>query len=788
MKKSFLLLSLFCLAIAFRFEGQNYLWQSILSKSSYSQIEDTPEGIFVVGDGSLFFVDKRNYPNKNKELTEVSSLLIDRKMGLSDSQIASIRYSRTTSSLIIYYLSGNIDILNLQGEVRNVPAIYENLRLTDKTISHILPNEEKTYLVGGFGISKMDLARGVIDATYFIGKKVLNIAFRDTSIYALLPDNKLYIGSEKNNLQDPSNWRLITLPTLGADFISLALNGEELLLLDSKGRLYTLALSSLESANLQPLFIKEKVTSIVSTSNALLIIAEKELSLRDREQNNRVLVSEEAPILNLSNNVEVETFWYSTSHFIAALSTTGGAATTVQKLHLDKNAPWDNNYFYSLFENNRFYTVGGGRGSDRHWLPGTIKIFEDSRWTNITPQDVSPQSNSFFNDMVCIAVDPTDKNHYMVSSWGEGLFEFRNNAYVAHYSMHNSPLLSAAPDKDFADHLVRVSSLAFDKKGGLWMAQGSVRENILYRTKEGEWYKYYHPTLINVNSFGETHLMSNGDVWITIARRGDAQKGILVLNNGGTLDNTGDDRMLYIPQFMDRTGKSIATQTIFTLQQDRNGMLWLGTDKGPLVVSNPLGILRNPNASPIASRPVGGKEPNLFYVLDNIPIVTIAVDNINNKWMGTDGGGLYLLSADGTEILEHFTTSNSPLLSDKIRTLNLDPNSGRLYITTPVGLMTYQTGNRASTKESMSAIHVYPNPVRPEDTDKVSITGLTVGMEIKVTDSYGNLLHSSMATGAEVSFPARRASGERFSSGIYVVMIYDPKTKNSELVRFAVIE
>ncbi|MBB6275748.1 type IX secretion system anionic LPS delivery protein PorZ [Porphyromonas circumdentaria] len=788
MKKSFLVLFLLSLLAVCSINGQNYLWHSILSKGSYTQVEDAHEGVFIVSDGSLFFVNKKDFPNKGAEIAEVSSLLLDRKMGLSDSQIVAIRYSSATSSLIIYYQSGNIDILTMEGEVLNVPAIYENLRLTDKTIARIIPNGDKAYMVGGFGISTMDLKRGVINATYFIGKKVLSLSYKEELLYALLPQNKLYLGSEKNNLQDPSNWKLISLPIAGAEATSLALNGEEFLILDNKGRLYTTPVADLEGETLSLRLIKEQVTALRTSQDGILIVADKELALRNKEQKERLLTVAPSTIWSVSNNTVREHLWYNTSYSVSALSSVDEETSVIQSFHLDKNAPWDNNYYYSLFTNGRFYAVGGGRGSDRRWLPGTIKIFENNRWTNITPEEVTPASNSYFNDIVSIAIDPTDKNHYIVSSWGEGMFEFRNDAYVAHYSSHNTPLLSALPDEDYADHYVRVSSLAFDKKGGLWMAQGSVRENILYRTKEGDWYKYYHPTLIDVNSFGITLPMSNGDVWITIARRGDAQKGVLVLNNGGTLDNTADDKMLYIPQFIDRAGKSIATQSIFTLVQDKNGQLWLGTDKGPLVVANPLGVLRNLNNAPIASRPVGGKEPNLFYVLDNIPIVAIEVDNINNKWVGTDGDGLYLLSADGTEILQHFTTSNSPLLSDQIRTLSLDPNSGLLYITTPVGLMTYQTGNQESTKESMTEIHVYPNPVRPEDTDKVTITGLAVGMEIKVTDTYGNLLYTSTATGTEVSFAARRASGERFSSGVYVVMVYDPKSQNSELVRFAVIE
>ncbi len=791
MKKQLVFLLFFLFSGSLSLRGQNYLWTSILSKNHYSQIEDAPNGLFLVSDGSLFFVDRNNLSGSNGTFTEVASQLIDRKYGLSDSHIAAIRYSVATSSLVVYYQTGNIDIITAEGEVKNVPAIYENLRLTDKTITQIVPNKNRVYLVGGFGISKMDLQGGGIEATYFLGKKVLSAFFRDEKIYALMPENTLCLGDETNNLQDPSNWKKMRLPLSDADIVSCAINGDELLVLGNKGQLFALSIQGLEEGSTAPHLVAEQVTGLFSAQKGVYFVSDKQIFQRNEELKNTLLTTDTNPIYSAASNLSADKVWYNTAYSFVGLSLAQQSATVEHNLQLDKNAPWDNNYYYSLFSQGRFYAVGGGRSSDRHWLPGTIKIYDNEKWINITPREVTPVSNSYFNDIVSIAVDPADKNHFFVSSWGEGLFEFHNDTYTAHYSQHNTPeLVSALPDSKDKEHFVRVSSLAFDRKsGGLWMAQGSVRENILYRSKEGTWHKYYHPSLTDVNSFGTIHPMSNGDIWVTIARRGDAQKGILVLNNGGTLDNQSDDKMLYIPQFVDRSGKNIATQTIFTAVQDHNGALWLGTDKGPLVVANPLSILRNTNNAPLASRPVGGKEPNLYYVLDNIPIVALAVDNINNKWMGTENDGLYLLSADGTTILEHFTTSNSPLLSNHIKTLSLDANTGLLYISTPVGLMTYQTGNRGMSKEEMkSEIHVYPNPLRPEDTDIVTITGLTVGMEVKVTDSYGNLLHSSTAVGSEVSFPARRTSGERFASGVYVVMVYDPQSSNSQIVRFAVIE
>ena len=52
------------------------------------------------------------------------------------------------------------------------------------------------------------------------------------------------------------------------------------------------------------------------------------------------------------------------------------------------------------------------------------------------------------------------------------------------------------------------------------------------------------------------------------------------------------------------------------------------------------------------------------YLLTGNTVNAIAVDGGNRKWIGTLGAGIYLVNADGSEILAHYTAADSPLLSD----------------------------------------------------------------------------------------------------------------------------
>lgn len=271
-----------------------------------------------------------------------------------------------------------------------------------------------------------------------------------------------------------------------------------------------------------------------------------------------------------------------------------------------------------------------------------------------------------------------------------------------------------------------------------------------------------------------------------LPQRGDQVNGVFVFNDNNTpLDET-DDATLLFSQFTDRIGKVIAASHYYDMAVDRSGIMWIGTDRGPIFVHNAAGVPKQ-SSTPVASRPVGGKEPNLFYVMDNVPVTAIVVDEANNKWMGTRSDGLYLLSPDGTTVYKHFTIDNSPLLSNSISTLNLDAASGVLYIGTSMGLMAYNIGVAGNFDQLRKEIHVYPNPLRPEDNDKITVSGLSAGVTIRVLDTAGNILHQDTAITSELSFNARMPNGERYPSGVYQLLVSDADGKQGHTIRFAVI-
>ena len=93
--------------------------------------------------------------------------------------------------------------------------------------------------------------------------------------------------------------------------------------------------------------------------------------------------------------------------------------------------------------------------------------------------------------------------------------------------------------------------------------------------------------------------------------------------------------------------------------EDKEGQIWLGTSEGIAVIYSPGNATGSTAVK--AQKILITIDGITQYLLDKEIITAIAVDGANRKWIGTNGGGVFLLSADGTKQIQNFNTSNSPL-------------------------------------------------------------------------------------------------------------------------------
>ena len=171
-------------------------WEIYTSYNDITEIEPAGNLVFALASNGLF-----SYHIKNGSVTTY-----DKANTLSDFDINHIAWNKTTKKLVITYTNGNIDLLDANGNVVNVPDLYLKSMTDNKQINHIYISGANVYLSLSFGIIKLDTKEGKILDAYKLGFNVNYSYIEDNCLYAASKEAGLYRGVLKNNLIDKNNW------------------------------------------------------------------------------------------------------------------------------------------------------------------------------------------------------------------------------------------------------------------------------------------------------------------------------------------------------------------------------------------------------------------------------------------------------------------------------------------------------------------------------------------------------------------------------------------------------
>ncbi|WAC11830.1 PorZ beta-propeller-like domain-containing protein [Dyadobacter pollutisoli] len=224
---------------------------------------------------------------------------------------------------------------------------------------------------------------------------------------------------------------------------------------------------------------------------------------------------------------------------------------------------------------------------------------------------------------------------------------------------------------------------------------------------------------------------------------------------------------------------TLPSGVINSISIDQDGYIWFASDKGVgyIIPQDVLGAARVD-----AILPVYG-ERRLF---SNEKCTAIATEPGNRKWIGTRTG-LYLFNSDGTELVQKFTSEDSPLPSSQINALDFDAATGTLYIDTPAGMVSYRS-NSTQASENFSAVTIFPNPVRPGYGGDVGIKGLMNDSVVKITELSGRLIYETRSQGGTASWNLNDYTGRRARGGIYMVFIVSGDGTEKLAGKLAVID
>lgn len=764
MKRIYTIFILLCCFSQAGMSQRTGTWKTYLAYYNTTAVAEGNNYVFALADGALY-----SYGKEDNSVNHYS-----KQTGLSDNTISCISYNADQDNLVIAYSNGNIDLWNGSNDIRNIDFIKES-SLPDKGINAIYNYNEFAYLCTRFGIVVLDTKKQEIKETYRFNLTTTSVVIHQDNIYAAI-DSTIMVAPLGANLIDPNNWTRFTTGNTDIDTgkvlqlcvfqntLFCTVIGKGIFYRTGGGYGWFLSAPALRSMKVEN---GKLIAFTNASSNADLYIYS---SLTERDN---IKVNSLYDVSSLKDN---NTFWLAAASGglqCIGKSSSGDYQTSASIQNTD--GPKRNyNDFMKIF-NGKLYIAGGRRWENRYNRTGTVMIYdpEEKVWNNMN--DVSG-----FLDPTSIAVDPADENHFFVTTWYRGLYEFKDNEYVKKYDLTNSELESTVTGSAAGDY-IRTEGLCYDNNGNLWMTNTGNSNVIKVLKPDGTWSKLDYPTLRNPTLADKILIMPNGDKWVNMARATNA--GVFVFNDNGTIDDTSDDKYRYI-----NTMGDVSPTYFFCITADRNGDLWFGTDRGPIILYTPSRALGNPDAAPSFTRIIRtGADGASMYFLSDEYARAIAVDAGNRKWIGTESSGVYLVSEDGTETLEHFTTDNSILPSNRINSIAIDDNTGEVFIGTEAGLVSY-FGEATGGSESYNNVYAYPNPVRPDFSDKVIITGLMDNSNIKITDVKGNLIYQTRSVGGQASWDCRNRGGRRVASGVYLVMAYTPDGKESVVTKIAVVK
>jgi hypothetical protein len=705
----------------------------------------------------------------NKEFAELKKMShID---GLTETGINSIAWSEENKTLIIAYTSANVDLVK-NSIIYNIPDIERKYFPGKKEINRIRTSGKYAFLACSFGIVVIDLIKREIYDTWKPGAgsnnaEVWDITFGNGKIYAAT-GNGVYSADISNpGLSFFGSWNLINnLPDPTGKYTSLILSGNRLFVNLSN-----------------PIFGGDKIYAIDGESSLFSFVPGVYYTSFDQATEGFTISSvSSVKYYNKGGSLQktISTYGWGTMNiaqgiaenndiWIADISSglvRGENMSTFSALTLP--GPVSNNSYNITSYNGKTIICGGGADVswNNQWRPLQVSIHENNNWTSYTSLTII--------DAMRALIDPDNYKHVFVSTWGGGLLEYENDILVKQYNDSNSPLQTIIPGKAY----VRICGLTMDKNRNLWITQTEVPGNIKVLKPDGTW--IVNPITIDAPTIGDIIIAKNGYKWIVLPRG----YGLFILDDNNTPEVFSDDRY---KKMLVKDNENKVVSLVYSIAEDIDGNIWIGTDQGPLVYYNPEKVFET---DPKASRIMIPRNDGSGFadpLLETEMITSIAVDGANRKWLGTSNSGAHLLSPDGTIQLRNYNEQNSPIFSNSIVSLSVDNKTGDIWFGTSKGIQSVR-GDATAGGENFSKVYTFPNPVREDFSGNVTITGLMRETQIRITDISGNLVYETVSDGGQATWDLKTYNGKRVATGVYLVFCANSDGSQSTVTKMLVIK
>lgn len=718
----------------------------------------------------------KNYNLMSYDMEDTSVKTYNYIDDLNDVHLAHIGYSHEAKRLILVYDNGNIDLMDLEDNVVNVASLKEST-LNDKTVNSLYVDGTTAYLCTGFGIVTVDMAEAVIRTTYRLGVDVQQLAMFNGRIY--IGTSKGLYHSTDENMFLLQNWKQVNTTN---GYLRLLPFSGSLFMLHAAG-LYKL---NSTTGNFDNIVNNRQCRFLTLANGKMMLGTPTHIYLySDATTSQRIEMENQWMDLAYANG----TYWVSEGmHGLKGYKLNdevfGESVGSIQP-----NSPVRDYSYRIAYVGDRLLVAGGINTTYAIYNPSTAMYYEDGTWTNFDEETLAVRYPSIQRrNTVNLVQDPNDPSHHYASHYLTGIYEYRDGKFVELHNSENSPLRQIVYNgQPLGLNYVGCSGLKYDEDGNLWTMNLMTDTIVRIMQPSGKWLSLYYDEIKGVET-PDDYLFTTSGVKFLVSRRVDG-RGFFGFHTNGTLNTVRDDRHLLRTDIVNQDGTSYHPDQFYCMTEDMDGRIWCGTQLGLFVINDATAFFDDDFTFEQIKISRDDGSGLADYLLSGVSIRCIAVDGANRKWVGTDSNGLYLISADGQEMLQHFQADNSPLPSDNIQCLAIHPRTGMVMIGTDVGLCSYVSdATEAEAELNADNVVAYPNPVRPDYTGPIVVRGLTLDSEVKICSSTGQLVWSGTSNGGTFTWNGLNKQGKRVASGVYHVIANTVDGKKVVVCRIIVIK
>jgi ligand-binding sensor domain-containing protein len=737
------------------------MWREHAPYQSTIDVTATENKIYAATPYNLFSVDR-----STKEIERISKV-----SGLSETGISRIRFDALSKKLIIAYSNSNIDIIDDKG-IHNVPGFKRANISGDKNIYDIYTDNELSYLSTGLGVLVLDVVRFEIKASWFIGSggnyvKTTGFTRSGSFFYAATEEGLKRITANHPNPANFIHWQNLSgsngLPASPPKSV-VALQGKVLALVNDtvyiqNGINWNVLYGDGWKVNAMDVSEGKLFLSQVDNNGNGRVQVMNDLGVVERTIQQAGAIAFPSHAISVNNEVWVADAFEGLSHW------TGNSFELYRP-----NSPQNIALGEMVFSNGILYASAGSVNDAWNYLYNRSGIFQlkENNWSPYNQYNY-PQLDSLL-DFITVAVDPRDQSVWG-GSFGGGLLHIGADGQLNIYKQ-NSSLEPAQGDPGS----YRVSGLAFDSHHNLWVSNYGASRQIHVRKNDGSWRAFSVPFFITENAVSQILIDDADQLWIVSPKN----NGLIVFNHNNTLDDPADDKWRIF-----RIGAgagNLPSSEVNAIAKDRSGFIWVATIDGIAVIQCPLDVFVTGCEAILPTIREGGF---VNYLFKGESVRSIAVDGADRKWIAT-ANGVWLVSAEGNQVIANFNETNSPLPSNDVKSIAINGKTGEVFLGTAKGIASFRGTATEAAEEKGNAL-VFPNPVPPGFSGTIGIRGLPENSTVKIMESNGRLVYQTRSLGGQANWNGNDYRGRKAAPGVYIVMAVNDNKEEKAVAKIVFI-